>query len=371
MNAEELANNGFNPDNDAEIRTILEKINNAQNEKEAFHAFLEYTENREFTRREYERSQRVVNIAEQAIPSVKNSGGIFKRVDPLVAGAFQERNAKLDTDITNAYNRMMEAQKKGKDLPPGQEREEFKAAFNAAKEDYKKAKDKKQKDAREVKFDYQRGAEVNVPLLKEKLKNMVRQVRDYPELKHKIGSLNIMWNTPVGSRKAKTDNETMSVNTYAGGSEKATINYDAYLDRDSKEAQQERDFYNKQREESGSSNLGRSGNHELGHVLESTLNTELTDHKKNQASNDILQSVLPKVMTQDELNEVKYNENNGKNQFDSRIYKGQIDTQSEVFKRKKMTSVYGQSKPSEWLAEAFQDVYTRGADEAGKGTVFK
>ena len=107
------------------------------------------------------------------------------------------------------------------------------------------------------------GATVNVPLLKAKLKNMVRQIRDYPELKHKIGGLNIQWNQTLGAYRDDTNENVMAVSTSAGASEKATVHYDAYVDRDSPEGQQERNNINNKLANS-IGNLNKVGNHELG-----------------------------------------------------------------------------------------------------------
>ena len=83
-------------------------------------------------------------------------------------------------------------------------------------------------------------------------------------------------------------------------------------------------------------NLNKVGNHELGHVLESTLNTAEEDQVKGAASNDILQSVLPKVMSPQEQSQVRYNQQDGRNAYKKAVYQGQIDTTSPIFKTKRM-----------------------------------
>ena len=77
MTAQELANDTFNPAHDTEIDEALKKINDAQDEKAAYHAFLEYTEGKEFTRQEYDRSQRIVNFARQPIIRMTDDGVII------------------------------------------------------------------------------------------------------------------------------------------------------------------------------------------------------------------------------------------------------------------------------------------------------
>ena len=137
----------------------------------------------------------------------------------------------------------------------------------------------------------------------------------------------------------------------------------ALIRRDSPESQNYRDRVNDKLKDS-IGHLNKTGNHELGHVLESTLNPTDEDQRKGTASNDILQTVIsnPQVMESDELSQVEYIEQDGKNKHNKKLYQGQINTESEIFKTKKMTSEYGQSSPKEWFAEAFHDVYTKGAE---------
>lgn len=153
----------------------------------------------------------------------------------------------------------------------------------------------------------------------------------------------------------------MSVTTTPEASEKATVIYDAFIDRDSQEAEEIRQKANAQLSES-IGNLNNLGNHELGHILESTLNPTVEDQHKDVGANDILQTVLPNVLTQDELNQVQYNQQDGKGTHDISLFQGQINTESPIFEEKKMSSPYGRSSPKEWFAEAFHDVYTKGAD---------
>ncbi|MBR6088591.1 MAG: hypothetical protein IKP86_01565 [Anaerolineaceae bacterium] len=287
--------------------------------------------------------------------------GITKTIDPLVVEQMQR---DIGQKISGAIAKIDAAEKKGKNAVKGS------AEYQAAKQEYENAnaelnaaKAEKTKAEKSIKISYKPGgAPVNVPLLKLKLKNMVRQVRDYPEVKHKIGGLNIQWNQEIGNYRQDKTSRIMSVQTSPGASEKTTITYDAYIDRDTPEAQVDRDDYNNYLAQKQIGHLDKTGNHELGHILESTLNTDEESHRKGQTSNDILQSVLPKVMTQQELNQVRYNQADGKNEYDKNIYSGQIDTKSPIFKQKKMSSGYGRSMPKEWFAEAFQDVYTKGVD---------
>ena len=224
---------------------------------------------------------------------------------------------------------------KGNSLEKGsQEREAVKKEFEDAKAELLAAQKEKTEKTKNITWRYKPGATVNVPLLKAKLKNMVRQVRDYPELKHKIGGLNILWNQQFGAFREDTSQQLMSARTNAGALEKATLAYDAYFDRDSPQAQTERDTTNAHLAK-GIGNLDKVGNHELGHVLESTLNISATDHSKGNASNDILNTILPNAMSENELNQVNYNAQDRKNAYDKDVYQGHIDTESPIFKTKK------------------------------------
>ncbi len=88
---------------------------------------------------------------------------------------------------------------------------------------------KRKKKAKKINFRYKQGATVNLPLLKAKLKNMVRQVKDYPELKNTIGGLNIQWNQKLGAYREEQRHNYMATMTNPGASEKAMIHYDAFF----------------------------------------------------------------------------------------------------------------------------------------------
>ena len=192
MSQEELANDSFTPTHDPEVAKILKKIDAAHDEKEAYHAFLGYTENKEYTRQEMANSGQVINFVQQPITSMKDDQGNFKHVDPEVADKQKEINDSLISKVNKLRTKMTEARTKGNQFPEGSpERESAKQEFEAAKADLARAKQEKAEKSKEIKIRYKQGASVNLPLLKAKLKNMVRQVRDYPELKNTIGGLNI------------------------------------------------------------------------------------------------------------------------------------------------------------------------------------
>ena len=360
MTEAELANDTFNPTNDTEVAQVLDRIEHAQGPQEAYRMFLEYTEGRQYPIAEFNRRSRWVNFAQQPVPYLKNAQG--QDVDLTEGQANQyKRNFETVTQRINALTVIADGAKDmGNRMPKdSQLRERFKKRYIDAMGKLRQAKEeKRQMGVLQYRHKSGNNVDINTDLLKVKLKNMVRQVRDYPELKHKIGALNIQWNQSEGAFREDTSENTMAVSTNMGAREPTTIHYDAWMDRATPEGQRLRDMINKN---VSIGNLNKAGNHELGHILESTLNNTQEKYDKSETSNDILQSVLPKVMTQQELSQVNYNAEDGVNKYKKAIYQGQIDTTSPIFKTKKMTSPYGQSKPGEWFAEAFHDVYTRGA----------
>ena len=48
--------------------------------------------------------------------------------------------------------------------------------------------------------------------------------------------------------------------------------------------------------------------------------------------------------------------------MDKYVLAGQVDTTADIFKTRQLTSPYGQTNSKELFAEAFHDVYTKGAD---------
>ena len=357
MTAAELAGHNFNPTQDAEVLAAQQKIDAAQTPQEVYYAFLSYTEGREFTRREINASiNQYVNNARQPIPYIINDDG--ERVD-LTEG---ERDQQLEAyanakrEYEHARKDLQDLEEFGKKLVPGPWRENFRTRFNAAKAKYEQAKAAKNQQ-KQVQYDQKVGADVNIPLLKIKLKNMVRQVRDYPELKHRIGGLNVKWNETKGAFRKDVSREVMSTHTSANWrGEKVELTYDAFQDRATPEGQQTRDKINADPDSIGH-HLHYVGNHELGHAQGSFLNETDEEHGNHQAESDILEATLQQVIPNDYPNLPRVPADSN-----TRV-PGQIDTKnSQVLTDHNLTSEYGQTKPSEWFAESFHDVYTKGAD---------
>lgn len=244
--------------------------------------------------------------------------------------------------------------------------------------------------------------QVNLDITKKKLKHMTRQVWDYPELRNKIGNM-MLYDT---AEKAK-----MAVQPTHGGYDKTPIKYNAYYDRLGEAGEQEReaDQRNKRENQLINGDLDHAGNHELGHVLGSTLVTpgaSRADAKKEnkvfKTENDILKEVMLKqnVLSEDQKRGINIYSRNGVNHLNDKglvippnkvaelyrkhqqaiiagkkkdgdkidgiynkkkYYKGQINTSnSPTLEDRYLTSGYGASSATEMFAETFGDVYTHG-----------
>ena len=357
MTAAELAGHNFNPTNDAEVLEAQQKIDDANSAKEAYYAFLSYTEGRDFTPQEINASiGQYVNNARQPLPYIINDNG--ERVD-LTEGQRDQRlreNQNIENEHKFAKKDAKDLHDMLKKLAPGSVKDRIQKKYDDAMVKYNEAREKR-KQIKKVQYDHKVGADVNVPLLKIKLKNMVRQVRDYPELKHRIGGLTVTWNEEKGSYRENPSQAVMSTFTTSNiRGEKAQLSYDAYHDRATPEGQKIRDKVNAGPDSIGH-HLDYVGNHELGHAQASFLNETDDEHSNHQAESDILEATLQQVIPNDYANlpRVPADAEEG--------IPGQIDTEnSQVLTNHHLTSDYGQSKPSEWFAEAFHDVYTKGAD---------
>ena len=168
MTEEELANNGFNPTNDPEIKAALKKIDAAKNVKEAYHAFLGYTENKEYTAQEIRNDPKVINFTQQPIPLMKDDQGNMTEVDPSVAEDQQKINDDIEAKIATARQKMHDAKTKGTSAADKEARNAAKQEFEAAKAELIQAQEEKKTKAKSIQFRYKQGATVNLPLLKAK-----------------------------------------------------------------------------------------------------------------------------------------------------------------------------------------------------------
>ena len=199
--------------------------------------------------------------------------------------------------------------------------------------------------------------EVDPERFKAKLKNMLRMVHDYPELRGKIGNM----------KPTKKFGAAMSAGNTYGGTRKAGLQYGSLWDRWGIFGSLARFVSNTWDNLTGYSSAPDeyTGNHELGHVLESTLldpknkDAAKEDWRNHATSNAMLQRVLSygTVLTPQEKKQIKLHE---QSQPDKRIVAGQVDLEGSQLQQKGITSGYGMSNAGEAIAEAFADVYANG-----------
>jgi len=240
-----------------------------------------------------------------------------------------------------------------------------------------------------------KSVKVDMTLFRNKLKHMARVVTDYPELKHSIGSMNVI---------DPNSNALMSTIGTRGGSQLATFEYNKKTDAEGIWGDLERgiDDEKNKKDHFHISPRDYHGTHELGHVMASTLiksdgeraklyqNTTLQERMDRRVNgqdmpefnkeagrpltniadeeqyglpeNDMLETVLAKdnnrLMLQNNMDSLK---SYGRNAAfsSSKMYKGQIYTPSLY--KKGMTSKYGGKHASELFAEAVADVYSHGS----------
>ena len=204
---------------------------------------------------------------------------------------------------------------------------------------------------------------VDMNLFRAKLKNMCRMVYDYPELKGRIGNL-----TEINNFDPKNMGITMSAKGSAGN-DKAELFYNGFVDRQGPDGDLER--YNEEWKRLMSGYMGHNaasadytGNHELGHVLNSMLykymskNDAVYDWNHMITSNNMMKEVLKKVLNPLQFAQLQSHYTNG---GDHVI--GQINpSASGLNYLYNVTSSYGQTSSNEFFAEAFADVYAHGVN---------
>ena len=230
---------------------------------------------------------------------------------------------------------------------------------------------------------------------------MTRQIWDYPELRHQIGDL-MLYDTQEAAK--------MAVHLTKGGNEPTPIFYNAYYDREGADKFRADDWQDRLRKQQMNGDMDHAGNHELGHVLGSTmvspgadLNTAKEENARHKTENDILKEVLlnQNILTRRQKRGISVYKNNGINHIDrsgnvipeqkilelyeqrqkdvkagrkkqndryeeidksKRYYKGQLNTNgSTALQDRNITSLYGSSSATEMFAETFGDVYTHGS----------
>jgi hypothetical protein len=232
-------------------------------------------------------------------------------------------------------------------------------------------------------------------IFRSKLKNMARVVTDYPELKHMIGSMDLI--DPQSST-------LMSTRGTRGGNQPAEFRYNKRLDREGIWGDLDRDIKDEQNKHSHFHISPREyeGTHELGHAMASLLvedtgareryfrmtnthnrivnkangivprpfmggggspmSNQIGEETYELPENDMLESVLAKdnfrIMKQYNISKL-HGMKQDKTENGHDFLKGQMNTR-ELF-AKGVTSGYGSSSAGELFAEAVSDVYSHGS----------
>ena len=202
---------------------------------------------------------------------------------------------------------------------------------------------------------------VDMNRFKAKMKNMCRMILDYPELMGRIGDME-----QIDHRK---EGDTIMATTASRGSKKATLSYNTYVDRAGDEAENWRQAYEYSNRMLGnktglSTGLDYSGNHELGHILNSMLfkymskNEASFDWKYKQTSGEVVKKVLKKVLKPKDYANLIFKYKHEKTKSGKEVE--MLDTKAMKLNELGLTSRYGEYNPNEFFAEAFADVYAHG-----------
>ena len=169
------------------------------------------------------------------------------------------------------------------------------------------------------------GDETDLDLIKTRLKNMSRMVRDYPELKGKIGNI----------KEDTEDNTSMSATSTLGGNGKSDISWNVQSQKKGILPSIKRKFawWGDKLTGFSAAKPEYDGNHELGHTLNSLLidkqNIGLNAKKDDWRDNTTAEKITKKAV-------------------------------KKVGNANSKTSGYGGQDSGELFAEAFADVYENG-----------
>lgn len=196
---------------------------------------------------------------------------------------------------------------------------------------------------------------------KAKLKNMMRMVQDYPELKGAIGDFQQV------EKEELADSANMAAVPEENGTN--TIQYNAF--RDSPAYAPFREATAKVEEKKGkrsflSASVDYSGNHELGHVLNMQMlrhkgwKNAVLDMNSRYTANSMVLETVKKTLPQKDLQKLKFHQVNSGDEKTGYNLRGQLDTDASELNKLDATSKYGQQNAAEFFAEAFADVYQHG-----------
>ena len=216
---------------------------------------------------------------------------------------------------------------------------------------------------------------LDVNMLKKKLKHMARVVIDYPELRGNIGDMKTMAKTKTvvnknTGKKEKEDNLAIMATTGTlGYRHKATMHYNAWMDRQGPQGESERDHmdWDARHHNKLMAHRDYAGTHELGHVLASTLldpedeMQAIGDNAYHQPESRMLRGAASQAYMHNGL-PMDYASVKTKQTFTKKNVWEEADPAATGFAKIGQTSEYGTKDASEFFAEAVSDVYAHGKD---------
>lgn len=216
---------------------------------------------------------------------------------------------------------------------------------------------------------------LDVNMLKKKLKHMARVIIDYPELRGSIGDMKTMAKTKTvvnkkTGKKEKEDNQAiMGTEGTLGYRHKATMHYNAWMDRQGQEGESERDYkdWDARHHNILMAHRDYAGTHELGHVLASTLldpedeMQAIGDNAYHQPESRMLRGAASQAYMHNGL-PMDYASVKTKETFTKKNVWEEADPAATGFAKIGQTSEYGSKDASEFFAEAVSDVYAHGKD---------
>ena len=217
---------------------------------------------------------------------------------------------------------------------------------------------------------------LDINILKTKLKHMARVVIDYPELRGQIGDMKAIEKTKTvkdkKGKKVKKDNDTiMATDSTLGNRRKATIFYNAHMDRKGAEEEREHMNWQARRKNKFNAPLDYAGTHELGHVLASTLQDPENETEAirqghfNQVESSLLRGAANTAYFKNKMSifdRNKLSETEKTHDFIKGKELKEVDPQAAGLFEAGHTSEYGAENPAEFFAEAVSDVYAHGKD---------
>ena len=212
---------------------------------------------------------------------------------------------------------------------------------------------------------------LDVNMLKKKLKHMARVVVDYPELRGNIGNMKTksktkkVLNQKTGKMENTENSDLMGTSGTLGYRHKADFEYNAWMDRKGAEDERAHMDWKSQYKNLLNAHRDYAGTHELGHVLASTL---LDPENRSQAVDENIFMQPESKMLQRAASEAYLHHGlpyelagvKTKEIYSKTKSYTLANPKASGFYENNQTSKYGASNPSEFFAEAVSDVYAHG-----------